>query len=150
MVIGTSVNRYLSLELEGGYLSFPVNITTSIIGTDQTSISSLTALLNLITYLPLSSDKFKPFLGVGIGYTNNKTGISASPQNTTTSTQGTIGQFAYQIFLGGECMINKNFSVVGDARWVDLNKFLRTEPSGAMEEFTLKNIMLTIGAKFNL
>ncbi len=111
----------------------------------------LAGLVNLYYDFNLLSKRFKPFVGVGIGIAN----IEADVSYAAAFIDDDDTAFAYQLLIGGEYLLTREISLVGDARFFvlddpELTRFGGPAPVDFVDlESEYDSFSLSVGLRYN-
>lgn len=156
-------NRILAVELEYNHLESNFDSRKQYEGgTLDGRVKADVMMVNLIGRCP--SGKFHPYVGVGGGYANMKVGDISGMDSQTNTKEPTIqgggqGVFAYQVLVGVDYDINKNWMVGLGYKYLATNpvSFNTTATSAngnqsvsadVNAKFSAHNILLTVGYLF--
>jgi opacity protein-like surface antigen len=125
--VGKHLNRNFSIEIEGIHRETSIERDYGAGGVIVGELKSSGALLNLLIHSPqkLCVSRIEPFLGVGVGYSHNKSGnkrqISIVGGETTEGESSNA--LIYQAIVGFNYNITSRLSAVFDARYIYISRF---------------------------
>jgi opacity protein-like surface antigen len=139
-------------DIEGGYAYFKTRSTIPGGFQTKSSLNSKTLFLNLFFYPTLFQNKIRPYIGAGVGAAFNQKGNKYSYFNNTKvlASKGLkTHDTALQGIVGGEYMINNEFAVLADFRYIYLGKFKQSNAIGFTNYAKLFPLgTFTVGAKY--
>jgi opacity protein-like surface antigen len=149
IAIGWEFDKNWSAELEGTYVGFPIHNKEWDFDNRKAKVWS--GFVNVLFHPELVKDfPIRPFMGIGIGYTNNKVSEAKDSDGKPVDLliASTARKVAYQALVGFEYLFNNRFSVVLDARIQQLGKVLVPDSNATVKKYRkISASMITLGGK---
>lgn len=152
---GKKFHANYSLELEGLYREADFKASLSSTSHAGFDFKSYGLFFNAIFNPPkISTEYFKSFVGLGLGYIHNKTGHEKLYSNGLNASGNLAphktNNFAYQFILGTDYKLNKNWSFNTNIRWIYFSKIsINYVNTSLLWQEKVGSLVLNIGAKYN-